>query len=294
MTTDEKSAESKVRLACLQMEPHVGRKPENIEQSLAMLDGAAMAGVKLAVLPELCNSGYVFRTREEAFDAAEEVPEGPSCRAWTNLAAQHGLHIIAGIAERDGPVLYNTAVVIGPDGAIGKYRKNHLWAAENLFFEPGNLGVPVFRTSIGRIAVGICYDIWFPEIFRLAALQGADLLCVPTNWVPMPEQPDALPVMANILAMSGAHSNAMFVAAADRVGTERGQPFLGRSIIVSHTGWPIAGPASADREEMILADVNLSDARRKRNWSEFNQVLRDRRIDLYAEMLGSKVERGWY
>ena len=291
---DATPPESKVRIACLQMEPHVGDKAGNVERSLAMLAEAAKAGAQLAVLPELCNSGYVFRTRQEAFAAAEEIPNGSSCHAWAQLAARHGLHIVAGIAERDGPALYNAAVVLGPDGLIGKYRKNHLWAAENLFFEPGNLGVPVFHTAIGRIAAAICYDIWFPETFRLAALQGADLLCVPTNWVPMPEQPDNLPVMANILAMGGAHSNAMFVAAADRVGTERGQLFLGRSVIVGHTGWPLAGPASAEREEMIVADVNLSDARRKRNWSEFNQVLRDRRTDLYAEMLGSKASRGWY
>jgi predicted amidohydrolase len=100
--------------------------------------------------------------------------------------------------------------------------------------------------------------------------------------------------MANILSMGGAHSNSMFVAAADRVGTERGQPFLGNSVIVSHTGWPLAGPASADREEMLIADMNLSDARRKRNLNEFNQLLRDRRIDVYDELLGADVERGWY
>ena len=185
-------------------------------------------------------------------------------------------------------------MVIGPQGYIGTYRKNHLWGAENFFFEPGNVGVPVFRIGAGRIACAICYDIWFPEIFRLAALQGADLLCVPTNWVPMPDQPSNLPVMANILAMGGAHSNSLFVAAADRVGVERGQPFLGNSIIVSHTGWPLAGPASVDREEIILAEVNLSDARRKRNWNEFNQLLRDRRTDVYDEMLGADVKRGWY
>lgn len=294
MDANSSMPESKVRIACLQMEPCVGEKQRNVERSLAMLADAAGAGAQLAVLPELSNSGYVFRTRQEAFAAAEQIPNGFTCRAWAALAARHGMHIVAGIAERDGPALYNAAVVLGPDGLIGKYRKNHLWAAENLFFEPGNLGVPVFHTDIGRIAVAICYDIWFPEIFRLAALQGADLMCVPTNWVPMPGQPDTLPVMANILAMGGAHANAMFVAAADRVGTERGQPFLGRSIIVGYTGWPLAGPASADREEMILADVNLSDARRKRSFSEFNQVLRDRRIDLYAEMLGSKATRGWY
>jgi predicted amidohydrolase len=110
----------------------------------------------------------------------------------------------------------------------------------------------------------------------------------------MPDQPASLPVMANILAMGGAHSNSMFVAAADRVGHERGQPFLGNSLICSYTGWPIAGPASPDQEQMIVAQVNLSDARRKRNWNDFNQVLRDRRTDLYGEMLGAQAKRGWY
>jgi len=287
--------ESKVRIAALQIEPRIGATEENVRRSRAMLDEAAKSGATLAVLPELCNTGYVFATREEAFSLAENIPYGPTCRAWSETAKRHGMHIVAGIAERNGGALYNAAVVIGPKGYVGTYRKNHLWAAENLFFEPGNLGVPVFHTAIGRIAVAICYDIWFPEIFRLAALQGADILCVPTNWVPMAEQPANQPVMANILAMGGAHSNSMFVAAADRVGTERGQPFIGSSLIIDCTGWPAAGPASGDREEMILAEVDLSDARRKRNWNAFNQVLRDRRTDLYGEMLGARAaERGWY
>ena len=292
MTTSE--PESEVRVACLQMEPRVGEKNRNLAHGLEMIDQAADAGADLVVLPELCSSGYVFNTREEARMLAEEIPDGPACRAWADAAARHGMHIVAGIAEREGRALYNSAVVVGPQGVIGTYRKNHLWAAENLFFEPGNLGVPVFHTEIGRIAVAVCYDIWFPEVFRLAAMQGADILCVPTNWVPMPDQPDGLPKMSNILAMSGAHSNSMFVAAADRVGVERGQPFIGNSLVVSYTGWPIAGPASDDREEMLIADVNLSDARRKRNWNDFNQVLRDRRIDLYAENLGARIQRGWY
>ena len=91
-----------------------------------------------------------------------------------------------------------------------------------------------------------------------------------------------------------AHSNSVFVAAADRVGTERGQPFVGQSLITSYTGWPIAGPASDTDEEIIYAEVNLSDARRKRNWNEYNQILRDRRLDVYEEMLGAPVEPGWY
>lgn len=288
------TAESHLRVACLQMEPRVGQKERNLARSLDLIRGAAEAGARLAVLPELANTGYVFETREEAFAAAEPVPDGPSTRAWLEAAARHDMVIVAGITERDGDNLYNAVAVVGPRGYLGTYRKNHLWGAENLFFEPGNLGMPVFHIGPGRIACAICYDIWFPETFRLAALQGADLLCVATNWVPMPQQPPNLPVMANILAMGGAHSNSMFVAAADRVGTERGQPFLGNSLIVSHAGWPLAGPASFDREEMLIADLNLADARRKRNLNEFNQLLRDRRTDVYDEMLGAQVKRGWY
>ena len=291
---NENKPESEIRVACLQMEPHVGDKAGNVARSLQLIERAADAGARLAIFPELTSSGYVFATREEAFSLAEPVPCGPTTDAWIEAARRHQTVIVAGICERDGDALYNAAVVVGPDGFIGKYRKNHLWGAENLFFEPGNLGIPVFRIGVGRIACAICYDIWFPETFRLAALQGADMLCVPTNWVPMPAQPRDLPVMANILAMSGAHSNSMFVAAADRVGVERGQPFLGNSVIVSHTGWPLAGPASADAEATLIADVNLADARRKRTLNEFNQLLRDRRIDLYDEMLGADANRGWY
>ncbi len=286
--------ESAFRVACLQMEPRIGRKADNVARSLELIAQAGQAGANLVVLPELCNSGYVFATRDEAFALAEAVPGGPTCEAWVDAARKYALFIVAGITERDGDKLYNAAVVVGPSGYVGTYRKNHLWGEENLFFEPGNLGVPVFHVGAGRIACAICYDIWFPEIFRLAALQGADLLCVPTNWVPMPAQPDNLPVMANILTMGGAHSNSMFVAAADRIGVERGQPFLGNSLIVSHAGWPVAGPASFDREEILIADLNLADARRKRNLNEFNQLLRDRRTDTYGEMLGANAKPGWY
>jgi predicted amidohydrolase len=190
--------------------------------------------------------------------------------------------------------LYNSAVVIGPTGYLGTFRKVHLWNEENLYFEPGDLGFPVFHTPIGRLGVAICYDGWFPETYRMCALQGADIVCVPTNWVPIPGQADGHQAMANILAMAAAHSNSMFIACADRVGIERDQPFEGQSVIVSYTGWPIAGPASRDREEIIMAEINLSEARRKRNWNAFNQVLRDRRTDVYDEMLGSGVKPGWY
>ncbi|MFT7183532.1 MAG: N-carbamoylputrescine amidase, partial [Planctomycetota bacterium] len=146
----------------------------------------------------------------------------------------------------------------------------------------------------GRIGMAICYDGWFPEAYRLCALQGADIVCVPTNWVPIPGQDPTREAMANILVMAAAHSNSIFIAAADRVGTERGQPFLGQSLIASCTGWPIAGPAGPTDEEIIYADLDLSEARRARNWNDYNQPLRDRRSDVYGAMLGADAKPGWH
>jgi predicted amidohydrolase len=283
--------QSRLVIACVQMHPRVGMKQENIENSLRLIRRAHENGAELIILPELCNSGYVFASRAEAFDLAETI-EGDTVRRWRDIARELHITLVAGFAEREGELLYNAAVVIGPNGVIGCYRKLHLWGEENLFFERGNLQMPVFATPFGRIACAICYDMWFPEVFRLAALQGADILCVPTNWVPMKNQVRELPVMANILAMAGAHSNSMFVAAADRVGEERGQPFLGNSIIVDCHGWPVAGPASAGDEEILIAEVDLSDARKARQLNPYNQLLRDRRTDLYQEMLGTTMQRG--
>ena len=292
--SDKHRKESIVKIACCQMEPIVGNKSDNLKKSIQMIQEAASNGANLIVLPELCNSGYVFETREEAFELSEEIPSGESCKSWSKICKKLGVHIVAGINERAGDLLYNSSVVIGPNDYVGTFRKVHLWNEENLFFEPGDLGFPVFKTPIGRISCHICYDSWFPESYRLAALQGADIVCVSTNWVPIPGQDKDREAMANILVMAAAHVNSVFIAAADRIGTERGQPFIGQSLIASYTGWPIGGPASTDKEEIIYAEANLSDARRKRNWTEYNQPLRDRRKDVYGEMLGSQQSAGWY
>jgi predicted amidohydrolase len=289
-----KDDDTKVRIACIQMQPVIGRVEDNVMHSVSLIERAVERGAELIVLPELSNSGYMFNSREEAFALSEPIPDGPTVKAWSEIASRHKLHLVAGICERDGAKLFNSAVLIGPNGYIGTFRKVHLWNEENLYFEPGDLGFPVYHTAIGRIGMAICYDGWFPETYRLAALQGADIVCVPTNWVPIPGQAPGREAMANILAMAAAHSNSIYIACADRVGTERGQPFEGQSLIVGHTGWPVAGPASRDKEEIVIADVALGEARRARNWNAFNQVLRDRRSDLYDEMLGSDVKRGWY
>ncbi|NDL64036.1 nitrilase family protein [Acerihabitans arboris] len=287
-----KPTEALVTVACLQMEPVFGETARNVQATVALIEQAAARGANLMVLPELCNTGYVFASRAEAFALGETLPDGPSCQAWIDCARRLGVYIVAGITEREGELLYNAAAIVGPEGFIGRYRKVHLWGDEAIFFEPGNLGFPVFKTRIGTLGCHICYDCWFPESFRLAALQGAEIVCVPTNWVPIPGQDPDREAMANIICMAAAHTNSVFVAAADRVGVERDQPFIGQSLIVSYTGWPAAGPASATDTEIVMATLNLADAKRHRNWNAFNQVLRDRRTDVYDQMLGSAHNPG--
>ena len=271
-----------IRVSCIQFEPVFGAVAENVARAANLVRAAAAEGSTLVVLPELANTGYVFDSSEEALALGEPVPDGPSSRAWGSLARELGIHLVAGITERVGETLYNSALVTGPQGYIGTYRKAHLWDRENLFFARGDLGFPVFETALGRIGVAICYDGWFPESFRQLALAGAEIVCVPTNWVPMPDQPAGEAAMANVLHRAAAHSNGIFIACADRVGVERGQPFEGQSLIVGPRGWTVAGPASRDRPETLSAVVDLDEATRAKDLNSFNSVLRDRRADLYG------------
>jgi N-carbamoylputrescine amidase len=268
-------------VACVQMEPHVGAKDSNVAASIRHIEEAALNGAALVVLPELANTGYVFASRDEAFSLAEELSNGETVQIWADAARRLGIHIVAGIAEREGQRLYNSAVLVGPSGLVGSYRKLHLWHHEHVFFEPGNYGVPVFDTPLGRVSIAICYDGWFPEVFRLASAQGADLVCVPTNWVPMPDQPLDHPPIALTLTMAAAHSNGMMVACANRIGVERGQAFIGQSVIVGGDGWPVAGPASQDTEAILYAPLDVLRLRAGRSLNVFNHVLRDRRPDVY-------------
>lgn len=278
-----------ITVASVQMAPVVGDKARNLDRTLHCIAQAAAGGAQVIVLPELCNTGYVFHSRQEAFSLAEEVPDGESTQAWAEAARRLNVHIVAGLAERAGNRLYNAAVTLGPQGHLSTYRKLHLWGDEHLYFESGDAGLPVVHTELGRMASIICYDGWFPEVYRLLAVRGADIVCMPTNWVPMPGQLPDRPAMANTLAMANAHSNGLNVICANRTGTERGQPFIGQSLIVGADGWPLAGPASADAEEILLAPINIRRSRLARHLTAFNDVIRDRRDDVYDPMLGT----GW-
>ena len=286
--------EAATTVACLQFEPVVGETRSNRERGLELIEQALSQGANLVVLPELSDSGYVFESRAEAFALADRADRSAAVESWIDIAREHDIHIVGGFCERDGNRLFNSAAIVGPEGLLSVFRKLHLWGEEALYFERGDRGVPVVTIPLGRIAALICYDGWFPEAWRMAALQGADLVAVPTNWVPMPSQPEDQLSMSNILCMAAAHSNSMFVAAACRTGIERGQPFIGQSLIVNHEGWPVAGPAGKDDTCVLVAELNLADARRKRSLNNFNQVMRDRRTDVYDEMLGADAEPGWY
>ncbi len=274
--------EAGIKVACVQYQPVVGERDANLKAMEKLIREAAKRGANVVVLPELADSGYVFNDADELGQLAGAIPGGKSADALCALSKELGIYIVSGLAESEGEVFYNAAIITGPQGYIGKYRKLHLWNRENVFFKPGNLGLPVFSTEIGQIGVAICYDGWFPETFRQLTLKGAALVCIPTNWVPMIGNENRPEVMANILHKAAAHSNSIFIACADRVGVERGQPFEGRSLIVGPTGWPLAGPASPDGEEILIASISLDEAKTSRSLNAFNDVLGDRREDVYG------------
>ena len=283
-------AVSAVRVAVVQFDPQVGiqHSQANLEHSLELAREAAINGANFIVLPELANTGYLFGTRQEAFLHAELIPEGPSMQAWLDFARKHQVYLAAGLAERDGVQLFDSAVLVGPGGFIGKYRKAHLWNREKLWFTPGNLGFPVFDTPIGRIGLLICWDIWFPEVPRLLSLQGADIICSLNNWIwtPPPLFDDSGKCMASYLTMTAAHANNVFIAAANRIGEEQGERYLGCSLITGTNGWPIGKVASADEQTILYADIDLTSARSAPIWNSLNDLHRDRRVDVYESMLG--------
>ena len=271
-----------VTIACIQFEPKIGEVAANLDAIEERVRQAHGKGAQLIVLPELADSGYVFDSAEELADLARPIPDGASAQRLIALANQLDVYIVAGLAEAAGGTYYNSAMLCGPDGYIGTYRKMHLWYRENLFFEKGDLGLPVFDTPLGKIGIAICYDGWFPETFRQLAMKGAEVICVPTNWVPMPDQDPQAEAMSNILHKAAAHSNGLFIACADRVGTERGQPFIGQSLILDATGWPLAGPASREEEDILYAEITPSEVPAKRKLNEFNDIFGDRRSDVYG------------
>jgi len=274
-----------VVVAVAQLALAVGEPDANREAARKAVAEAAAAGARLVVLPELSDSGYVFADAGEARSLASPAASGVTLREWRSLAARHGLVIAGGFCELgpDGN-LYNSAAIVDAAGTRAVYRKAHLWDAEKKVFTPGDDPPPVVALPFGNVGLMICYDLEFPEWVRLAALSGADLIAVPVNWPASasPPPPGERPGEV-IVAQAAAWSNGVFIAVADRCGTERGVAWVGGSLIAGRGGYPAAGPVSGDRAALLTAAIDLRLARDKRN-SELNDLFADRRPELYARL----------
>jgi len=244
-----------MRVAVAQMEPMLAETERNLDAALERLEEAAAAGAQLLVLPECAIPGYMFDSAEEALPYAEEIP-GPTTEALERECARLGVHAITGLLERDGDTLYNAAILVGPDGLIGSYRKTHLpFLGVDRFVTPGD-GFKVFDTALGRIGLIICYDLRFPEVTRTLALHGADMVALPTNF------PMAAKLQCEVIAPARAAENRVYLLVANRVGKERWGEFCGWSQIVDPYGMRLA-EAGETEEALLVADVEIEKARDK-------------------------------
>lgn len=273
-------------IACCQLSLRVGETEANRAAGRAAIADAAGQGADIVVIPELATSGYVFADLDEARRCAE-TPEGATVTGWISLARQYGLVIVGGFCELDteDDVLHNSSAIVDPGGLRAVYRKAHLWDRERLVFEPGRDRPPVVDTAHGRIATVVCYDVEFPEWVRLPALDGAELLCVPTNWPREPRPAGERPAEV-IRVQANASVNRMFIAACDRARAERGVEWVSGTVIVGPDGFPVAGPVCEDRAVTLLAPCRLGEARNKRI-SARNDVMEDRRPQLYDAVCGT-------
>ena len=282
---------AKFRIGLIQMACAVDPN-ENLAKAEWRIREAAARGAQIVCLQELFRSQYFCRDENPAlFDLAESIP-GPSTASLGRLAAELGVVVVASLFERRAAGVYhNTAAIIDADGALlGIYRKMHIpddpLYLEKFYFTPGDLGFRSFDTRFGRVAVLVCWDQWYPEAARLAALTGAQVLFYPTaiGWHPAEKaefgaaQHDAWRTIQRAHAIA----NGIYVAAVNRVGFE-GPPdrcleFWGASFVADPFGQVVA-EAPHDREEILIAECDprrIEDVRR--NWP----FLRDRRIDAYG------------
>lgn len=263
------------------MDPKIMANRENLDKILRETRTAAGNGADLVVFPECALPGYVYASREEAIPFMETIP-GPGTEKLAACCRELGVHVVVGLLEIDGDRCFNAAVLIGPGGLVGRYRKNHLpFLGIDRFVDRGNEPFRVYNTPIGNIGLHICYDTNFPECARIMTLGGADILVLPTNW------PDGRGKIARFVVNSRAFENKVHFVAVDRVGVERGARFLGNSKIVDAWGDTLAEAGKED-EEVIYAELNLEDARQKRmvfKPGEFEMdFISDRSPELYGEI----------
>lgn len=269
-----------MRVAVAQIEPKLGNRERNLESALAQMQEAASAGAELLVLPECALSGYMFADAAEARPFAEQIP-GPATEALAGACRRLAQYVVCGLLEQDGDELRNSAVLVGPDGLIGTYRKTHLpFLGVDRFVVSGD-ELAVFDTPLGRIGIEFCYDLRFPEVTRTLTLRGAEIVAHPTNF------PLAARSQTEMITVARALENRIYLLSANRVGKERDGEFCGRSQIVDPYGMRLAEAADTG-EALLVAEVDLTKARDKDYVvpGEYElYLLGDRRPELYRALV---------
>jgi predicted amidohydrolase len=268
-----------MKVGFAQLAPVLRDAPAN----LAILERLApqWSAADLVVLPELCNSGYRFTSKADAWAHAEHIADSPYVGFLHDLCTRNRQHIVAGFNERDGDELFNTSLLIGPGGIVGKYRKIHLFCDEKDYFRPGNLGLPVFELPQCKIGMLICFDWLFPEAWRILALKGADIICHPSNLVLPGLCQRAVPIHAVI--------NRVFVITANRIGTEQDLTFTGLSIIAGPHA-DVLAQAGPEEECVTLVEIDPVQARDKMLTAR-NHALDDRRPEEYQMLCEAGLAR---
>jgi len=260
---------------------------ENENRTQRQIEEAAGLGASIVCLQELFNAIYFCQYVDvKSYRYAQKFPNASTDKLQA-LAKRLGIVLVVPFFEEALPgVYFNSAVVYDRDGTyLGKYRKNHIPEGpqylEKYYFTPGDLGYPIFKTQFGIIGIGICWDQWFPEVARILALQGAEILLYPTAIGSEPDRPefDSSEPWRTIIR-SHAIANNVFVGAVNRVGVETEMSFYGKSFIANPFGDIIADAGHQD--EIILATCDLSEIRASR---ELLQFFRDRRVDTYQPLL---------
>jgi predicted amidohydrolase len=261
-----------VRVGFFQFQPAFHDRPANlarIEQALGQVEA------DLIVLPEMCTTGYLFGSRAELAQAAEPVPDGPTCRFFAGLAARTKMTIVWGMPELSLDRVFNDAVMARPDGSVNCFRKAHLFLDEQDFFARGDMPFPVFDHSPSvKLGMLVCFDHYFPEAARSLALAGAQIICHPSNLVL---------AVAQRTTVVRALENRVFWVLANRTGVEelgrKRLAFTGRSQIVAPDGTVLARADSA-REQLTVVEIDPTQALDKRATAR-NDLLADRRTELY-------------
>lgn len=260
-----------MRIGFYQFAPRVGEVKENLAQVASALEGVE---ADLIVLPELANSGYLFLSQDEVEAIAEPIP-GPTTDFLQALARQHECWLVAGLPERAGGGCYNSAVLIGPGGVMGTYRKVHLFCEEKLYFRSGDLGFPVFDVEGVRVGLLVCFDHIFPEAARTLALQGAQIICHPSNLI--------LPEYGQLTTRVRSIENRVYWVLANRWGVEeRGGKTLtytGCSQVTGPDGAVLAR-APAQEDALCIVEVDPSRSNDKRV-TPLNDLFADRRPEVY-------------